>query len=588
MSRPELICRSVVGSGKWEVVLSADEDCALSAVHLEGKHLEHTNNECSVPSLKGGLTVSCQVGQELTVPLFDNTPLIFKLRKHWNGQGRRTAAITNGHFIVIAPDSWERTGHVPVKPDGCADPAFRAHYFYRDTLNSSEDIGGFRECNLFSGAQSVNLEGQEVFDDSEDGTLFVGAAPVLNSPPGIAWARVGEEAEHGWRGENFEPAIQSLRDVLNGRNGHFFLRVYDSQARLLDSMEFRHIHNLKQISVNGKRYTEHTALVPLASGHPASQVRFVGANGATIAPVSNSGASFTTSESGAMDIPPHPDADRIRCSLNSDAGSVNIALDLPRIWWRLDCNDAAPGDWRDKPLVMTRQEFREHARANATMTLLSKRFASVRAGFDQELDQQCSRTIDDDCIEVPLARFVDYAQIGQRLYTDAQFNIEWGGEIVPLVVVTADPIPEIVSFTAEPATIFVGQEAILEWNIRNAVDAHVAIEPGAGLVASDGARTVRPTKSTRYTLTLAVSGEYEIAKTVTVAVDSPSEPGAPRAARVMSSTGKWRSGKGFSTSELHDAGLTPGEAVGRSIAIDRRRRTSHRVNVEAIRSVLNA
>ena len=116
----------------------------------------------------------------------------------------------------------------------------------------------------------------------------------------------------------------------------------------------------------------------------------------------------------------------------------------------------------------------------------------------------------------------------------------------------------------------------------------MTIEPGAGVVESDGTRTVRPAKSTRYTLTLEVSGADKIVRTVTVSVDSPPEPGGWRAARVMSSpTGRWRSGKGFSAAELQNAGVTVGEAVDRSIPIDRRRRTSHRVNVEVIRSMLD-
>jgi hypothetical protein len=213
----------------------------------------------------------------------------------------------------------------------------------------------------------------------------------------------------------------------------------------------------------------------------------------------------------------------------------------------------------------------------------------VRAGFDDELDQPYRRTIDDDRIAVPLVHFVDHAQIDRRLNDDACFNVEWAQEIVPLVVISADPMPEIVSFTAEPATVVHGEETILEWMTRNADDSRVAINPDAGVVETDGTYTVRPAETTKYTLTLSVLGTDDISRTATVTVVSPSTTSDERPTpRVMSTGGGWRTGKGFTSSELQDAGLTVKEAADRSIPIDRRRRTSHRANVETIRSMLDA
>ncbi len=585
-SRPELVCRKLPASATWEVVLADAADKQLVTVNPGDKPLDLIDRQCRIPSLKGRLRVSSRDGREHDVSLFESEPLVFKLRKNWAGEGRRIARITTGYFIVIAPDTWERTGRAPVEPDGCTDPAFRAHYFYRDANASTGSEDGFQQWNGSPVATGIELTGRRIHDDSDDGPLFVGDAPTLNSLPEIECARVGEEAEHGW-GRNFRPDQQSLPEVLNGREGRLYIRVYDPEVSLLDSVAFRHVRDLARIEVDGAEYAKGTVLLPPKTGYPRTEVRFIGADGSSRAPVLSPEAPQAIASSGAIVVPPYPDADRISCSLGLGADAVNIVLDLPRIWWRLEDGRPGTGEWRDTPLVMTRDEFRDYAYTDATLSLLSTREASVRAGFGDEPKQQYSRKIDDDRIEIPLAHYVDHAQIDQRLHADAGFNVEWAGEIVPLVVVSADPMPEIVSFTAEPATILAGEEVILKWTIRNAFDARVAIEPGAGVVESDGTRTVRPTKSTRYTLTLAVSGAAEIARTVAVAVDSPPVPGGQRAAQVMSSTGRWRSGKGFSTAELQDAGLTLGEAVSRAIAIDRRRRTAHRVNVEAIRSMLD-
>lgn len=589
-SRPELICRKNPASATWEITLTTDEECRLAAVRLDDLLLDHTAQGCSVPSLAGSLAISCQDGREHNIPLFDGAPLIFKMPKNWSGKGRRTAGITRGHFIVIVPATWERIGRPPVEPHGCTDIAFQAHYFHRDT--TPKGLDGFHEWSGSLIATGIELSGQRVFDDSDEGDLFVGDAPSLKSSPKIVWARVGEEIENGWA-QNFRPDEKSLPEVLGGREGRFFLRVYDvydSKPRLLDSTAFRYSSNLKQIRVNGVDYTEDTALVPTPMGYPPTEVRFVSANGSAISaisPILSKQALQVTMSSGALEIPPHPDSDRILCSLQSDARCVDIVLDLPRIWWRLETGRPNPSEWNDTPIVMTRQEFRKHAYSNASMALLSRRFRSVHVGFDDEPAQPYRRLLEDDRITIPLTHFVDYAQIDQRLNEDARFNVEWAGKAVPLIVISADPMPEIVSFAAEPATIFSNQEATLEWTTRNAGDAHMTIDPDVGEVDSNGSITVHPTETTGYTLTLAVPDTDGIRSTVTVAVEAL--PGSEKRlhARVMSARGRWRCGKGFSFRELQDAGVTVKEAVERSLPIDRRRQTSHRANVESVRGTLD-
>lgn len=589
-SRPELVCRKVPASATWAVIVSADEECLLAAVHVEGKPLDFTRRQCRVPSLRGRVTVSCRDGQKHVIPLFEGDPLIFKLRKNWAGEGRRIARITSGYFIVVAPNSWPRTGRVPVEPDNCADPAFQAHYFHRDATPAYGGVDGLPEWGGSLLASGIELTGQHLYDDSDDGMLFVGDPPTLESSQEIEWARVGEETEPGW-GQNFLPTDQSLSDILAGREGRFFLRVYNSEGSLLDSVSFRYVRDLRRIEIDGVEYAQDTVLVPRTTGYPPTEVCFVGIDGSTLTLVLRPQAPQAMTLTGRVAVPPHPDADSISCSLGSGANALNISLDLPRIWWRLEDGRPDPGEWRDTPLVMTREEFRAHAYADGNISLLSKRQASVRAGFDDKPDRPYSRTNEGDRIAIPLFHFVDYAQIDDRLNDDALFNVEYAGQIVPLVMISADPIhpiPEIVSFTTEPATIFAGQEANLAWTTRNAGDARVAINPEVGVVESNGASIVRPSRTTRYTLTLAVSGADEVVSTVTLAVDSPPGLGGQRAARVMSRKGGWRNGKGFSTGELRDAGLTKGEAANRSIPTDRRRRTSHPVNVEAVRKVLNA
>ena len=516
-SRPELVCRRVPASACWEVILTADEEAQLAAAHLEGAPLNFTDGRCSVPSLTGRLTVFSQDGQEHILPLFEGEPLIFKLPKNWAGEGRRTSGITSGHFIVIAPIKWQRTGHAPVEADNCTDPAFRAHYFYRDANVPDETVGGFHEWTGSPVATGIELIGRNIYDDSDHGMLFVGDPPDLKPSPGIEWARVGEEIERGW-GQNFQLGLQSLPEVLGGREGRFFLRVYDPEVRMLDSVAFRYVRDLSRIKVNGTEYAQGTMLMPGATGYPRTEISLVGADGSTLTPELPPEAQQAIAPSGAVEVPPLPDADCMTCSLGPDARGVNIVLDLPRIWWRLEDGRPDPGAWRDTPFVMTREEFRNHAYADATLSVLSKRQSSVRAGFDDRVEQPYNRTIEDNRIAIPLAHFVDHAQIDRRLTEEAHFCVEWAGEKLPLIRISADPAPEILTFTSDPPTIVPGQEAVLRWATRNVQGVRARIDPAIGYVESTGSVRVEPAASTHFTLRLTAPDIDDVTKDVAVTV----------------------------------------------------------------------
>ena len=592
--------------------------------------------ECRLSSFSGWLTIVFENDEQDEFALFDDKPLIFKLRNNWTGDGRKVGGITNGHFVVIAPNKWERTGRVPVEMQGCTDTSFMAHYFFRNGSESAEGIGGFRECEVASITSGFELTGRCVFDDSENGELFVGAVPNLKSLPDIAWVRVGEEEENGWKGENFKPDEQTLAEALNGRQGHFFIRVYDAEAKLLDSGEFRYLRNLKEIRVNGEPYTEHTILVPFSTGHPPTKVRFTGVDGATVRPILplelahaeaqegdlivkphlseddiSCGLESNTdrvdivlnlpriwwrmeparSKSGEGDliVKPHLSEDDISCGLESNTDRVDIVLNLPRIWWRMEPARSKSGEWRDTPLAMTRQAFREHAYANATMLLrLPRRIKSVRVGFDNELERVYHRERRENDSPIPLADFLDYSQIDRRLNEDASFNVECGGAVLTLIRISADPAPTIISFTNEPETVGAGEQATLRWKTRNAEADGVVIDPEIGAVESSGSLEVALFKTRTYTLRLTASGTDDVTKTVTLTVRPPPQAGEKPIAHVRRAGGGWKHGKGFSYGEIRAAGLTVADATRRSMPIDKRRRSTHPANIETIGRSIDA
>ena len=585
--RPELICRRDTTSLHWEVVLLAEEECQLVSVHLGDTSLELTPSECKVPRFEGCLNITCKNGQKLNITLFDGEPLIFKLRENWEGLGRKISSITCGHFILIAPNAWKRAGLVPVEPDACTDSVFRAHYFHRDSTESSDYEDGFSDWTTSKKNTKIELAGQQVYDDSNHGILFVGDAPTLNSCPMISYARVGEEATGDW-GRNFVPDEESLSDVLAGREGHFYLRIYDKEVNLLDSAVFRFHNNLKKIHLNGVEYAPNTTVLPSSTGYRKTEIRLIIGEENSVQAELPRDTMLTKISSSVIEVPPHPKSDDVSFTIPTDEREVQIAIKLPRIWWCLqNDNSECSEEWLDVPLVMTREEFRNCAISKAYVSLLTKRSRFVKAGFEGEVDQLYRRTIREKCIEIPLANFVDCVQIDQSQYTDSYFSVEWANRIVPVIIISADPMPAIMSFSASPARIFDGQEVTLSWSTRHTDDTKVTISPDVGLVESDGCLKVYPTSAIQYTLTLHVSESNEICTSVRVTVSSSQAYSMKHTAWVMCTGRRWRKGCGFSIGELRQAGFVDRISVNRLISIDRRRRTVHPINVELLKSVLN-
>ena len=437
--QPELICYKPLGSWQWEIVLSVPQECNIAEVRHNTTPLSTTNGEYRPLSFSGDLSVKYDDLKPDEFPLFDGkTPLIFKLRDDWEGMGRKMRGITQGHFIVIAPGEWTRTGYVPVESEGCADTKYLAHYFFKDKDLAIDEIGGFKECDIALTQTGFQLSGNCVFDDSEDGEFFVGTPPVLEPKPGITWARVGEEKKDGWLGENFKPADKSLGGVMNRRQGRFFLRVYNEEI-MVDSGEFRYCKDLCEIRVNDQPYSRDMLLAPPSDGHSSISLHFVGTDGNTIHPVLEKNNPYAIiGANGVITVDPNPNGDEIDCSLKSNTGSVDVVIKLPRIWWRIERDDGDTDDWRDTPLVMTRDEFRQYANAGAVIRLrMPLHIRRIHAGFGDDLDR--SIPVADG---LPLADFVDYAEIDNPLTEDASLRVQLYGEMVlTLIRVTADLPP---------------------------------------------------------------------------------------------------------------------------------------------------
>jgi len=112
-------------------LVAADEsEVEVEAVTRNGEEIPSGGGgEWPLRALAGEVSARLKDGCSIDFSLAGEEPLVFEMKKGWSGDGRNATSVTRGHFLVIAPRTWERTGHVSVKPEPCSDPDFLAHFF---------------------------------------------------------------------------------------------------------------------------------------------------------------------------------------------------------------------------------------------------------------------------------------------------------------------------------------------------------------------------------------------------------------------------------------------------------------------------
>ena len=426
--RPELVCRK--NGWQWEILLTVPEEQFPVEVRQNGVPLSSTNGEYRLDDFSENLTVMYGDSEETVKVYNGKSPLIFKLRKKWKGDGQKIGGLSRGYFIVFALNEWQRRG----AKEACSDGRFSAHYFYSDDSTTTD---GFEGHELPSNQEGFSLRGSHIYDNSEKGLLFVEDPPDLEPAESVLWARIGEEGGGNWKGENFKPAEKTVKEVLNGQQGWFYIRVYDNDVKLIDSNDFRYSQTLKEIRVNGTMYSEEMLLVPSADGYMETIIQFIDTKGDNIFPEQRGNNSHTSIRNdGEVIVASHPAGDLTEWKVDS----VDTVIALPRIWWCITKTDNSSDEWRDTPIDMSREEFRDNTDAVVQISLPSN-IEKIQVGFSFDLHR--SYPTDDENqhkrrIALPIRDFVDYEEIEKPLSKDTHLNIQCNGKVLPIICVPAE------------------------------------------------------------------------------------------------------------------------------------------------------
>ena len=398
LPRAKIRCRDE--GGEWSLYLDLPDEREVEAIQHDAQQVVF-DREVEIQRFTGRVTISYEDGGRDVLDLFDTAPLYFRSNSEWEQDGTLVLSHSSGFFIVIAPTDRddEFIDIEELEPEDCADADFHAHFL----AVGADDPPDYR------GQYPMALEGttlHDVADRGHHGDLYVGRLPELSVPEEVYRARVVEETgrmgENRW-GRNFDPHSRTIASVLDGRQGRFTVRTYlkGSRARN-ESRPFRYSSDVRRITLDGNTYTPDMIMTPDSENRFGDALlRFEGRQ-SLIQPVNVDNLLVSVSEDGLIKIPPDPTIGNVTCELPS---GVSIAVEVPRIWWRLCAGDDRLA-WNDiRPII--RDDFIRIAREGAYIEILLPRsVTTILVGIGGFLDHRISSV--QNRATVDLRDFVDH------------------------------------------------------------------------------------------------------------------------------------------------------------------------------------
>ncbi len=472
--KPEIVCWN--SEWQWTAAVELPEVLFGSSgliVLQNGSSLaqDGTRDNCWPLSQISGQVLVQWNEHAVPVILGGENYLLFKLSGQNHNQGRRVKIASQGSYVVITPDDWERdqglSGPAPIAPEPTSLPRYMAHFFNLERNGTSKIAfcaAGGRHVEVESVRPNFELVGKLLSDASDGkGPLFGESPPKIQVQEGRAWKNVAtivigaEGAGRGrWRRE-FTPYTEKTEQNLPAeiearRGGWYFLRFYNLNYDLVDSLEFRFVSALTEISMPPPQP------LPSENGHQPVTVRFHHTADCSVRPTAGESALFV--EHGptctAVTVPPDPAFDQTYWEvLFSSANPVDIQLLVERIWWSQsdDCSPPFETKKFDRPLNFKRDAFRGTSNIVLHLWLPKPRWVDeVSFGFREESRRTYKVQCNSRYVSIALRDFGDAAELGDRSQ-NATLRLWLEGDGIPEVgTVIAEVLSEVVA-PETPATL---------------------------------------------------------------------------------------------------------------------------------------
>ena len=373
-----------------------------------------------------------EVAKEIKVVLGEESYLLFKLSGQDQKQGRRVKSPSFGSYLVMVPDNWGRddalSGPPPAAPEPVSVAGYKAHFFDLEKDGDGKIVFHRpinKQLKIEPRTSRFELVGTRLNDASEYvGPLFGDKPPKIRALDDQGWKDVGTivVGEEGsgigrWR-RQFNPVLgrteQDLPpEVADRKGGWFFLRFYDTNDDLIESLDFRFISVLREIKIS------QPPPLPSEDGHRPVYVEFLhepccavqAADGLTNIQIERQDDKTT------LTISPDPTCDKTRWLVGSEDGpKVEVTILVERLWWAVGEEDKEPSEWKDQPFTLPRDNFAATSKNALWLRLPRRRWADkVLVGFEQPKARPYDVRVTEKTIAVPLREFADSKEVGDRM-----------------------------------------------------------------------------------------------------------------------------------------------------------------------------
>lgn len=436
--KPEIVCWK--GERQWVLAVEVPEEL------LENSSLTVLQNSMSLRRDESEETCWCleQVcgevivrwneddsAQEAKVELGLDGYLLFKLSGQRLDRGRLVKFPSTGSYLVIAPKDWKRDKALSAPPPAMPEPVYLAGYqahFFDLEKRGNEKIA-FRLPDgqplvIESKAPRFELAGRRLKDASETmGPLFGEGPPRIRALDAQAWQEVGTivigEEGRGrgrWRTEFRPDAGQTEQDLPSElaakKSGWYFLRFYDANDDLIESLDFRFIGSLKQIMLPESRS------LPLKRGHRPVYVEFLHEPDCSVQPVESPPNIQIDHkhDKTIITIPRDPTCDRSRWEVRlQDSPPVEVVILVERIWWAVGEENNPPSEWKDQPVELSREDLKATSNKALWLRLPGRRWVDeVLVGFEPSKSRPYNVRVTEETVAIPLREYSDCAEVGDK------------------------------------------------------------------------------------------------------------------------------------------------------------------------------
>ena len=373
-----------------------------------------------------------EVAREIKIALGEESYLLFKLSGQNQNQGCRVKSPSSGSYLVMVPDNWERdealSGPPPIVPEPVSLTGYQAHFYILEKDGDGKIAFHTPAGESFvieSKAPQFELVGTRLNDASEDmGPLFGERPPQIRALDDQAWRDIGTiiVGEEGSGKGRWRMAFSPVQDLLEqnlpsevaaGTVGWYFLRFYDTNDDLMESLDFRFLCGLREIRIL------QSFPLPSETGHKPARVEFLHEPGCAVLSADGLACSIEIEredDKTILSIPPDPTCDETRWLVGYKGGpQVEVTVLVERLWWAVGKEHNAPSEWEDQLLTLPRNNFAATSAKALWLRLPRRRWVDVvSVGFERSKARQFSMKVTEKMFTIPLREFGDSTEVGDR------------------------------------------------------------------------------------------------------------------------------------------------------------------------------